>query len=264
MGFHRVGGQLLHYRLAGRDGAPRLVLVNSLGTDARIWDEVIALLEPRYQILSFDKRGHGLSDAPPAPYTLADHVGDIEGLTDHIGWQRFALAGVSVGGLIAQGFALAHPERLAALVLLDTAARIGDDASWDARISAVQDGGMAAIIDMVMQRWFTKDYFATRTDDAAGWRHLLARTPADGYIGTCTTLRDTDLRDAVSTITLRTLVAVGAEDLSTTPELVRETADRLPDARFETIKGAGHLPCLDQPQALAALMQDYFNEVCFV
>src|SRR5690606_22646018 len=121
MDFVRVGGILLHYRLAGPPAAPAVVLVNSLGTDARIWDTVIADLSRTHRVLSYDKRGHGLSDAPKGDYTLDDHLADLSGLLDHCGIARCTLVGVSVGGLIAQGFALRHPEKLAALVLCDTA-----------------------------------------------------------------------------------------------------------------------------------------------
>src|SRR5690606_34739879 len=112
MDFFRRDGVVLHYRLTGPIGAPALALVNSLGTDARIWDGVIAALSGRFRILSYDKRGHGLSDVPSGDYTLADHIADLAALLDHSGIDKLALGGVSVGGLIAQGFALAHPDRL--------------------------------------------------------------------------------------------------------------------------------------------------------
>src|SRR5687767_14625933 len=104
MAFARIDGVLLHYRLAGPVDAPVLVLANSLGTDARIWDELIEQLADRYRIVSYDKRGHGLSDSPGGEYSLDDHVADLAGLIDHLGIKRFALAGVSIGGLIAQAF----------------------------------------------------------------------------------------------------------------------------------------------------------------
>src|SRR5690606_8008920 len=121
--FTRIDGTLLCYRLSGPAGAPELVLANSLGTDARIWDGVIERLSGSYRILSYDKRGHGLSDSPAGDYSLDDHLDDLLGLLDHVGMERPALAGVSVGGLIAQGSALRHPNRLAALILCASAPR---------------------------------------------------------------------------------------------------------------------------------------------
>ncbi|MHA6732091.1 3-oxoadipate enol-lactonase [Devosia sp. A369] len=261
MMFAQINNVVLHYRLQGRAGAPVLALANSLGTDARIWDGVIALLAERYHILSYDKRGHGLSDAPTGDYALDDHVNDLAGLLDHLGLDRLALAGVSVGGLIAQGFALRHPERLSALVLCDTAPKVGDAAMWNARIAAVRAGGMAALVDAVMPRWFTDAYRQNRADDLAGWRNMFLRLPVDGYAGTCASLRDADLRDSIGAIATPTLVVVGDADLSTPPELVRDAAERIPGARFEIITGCGHLPSIEQPEILAASMMRFFQEV---
>ncbi|GLQ55392.1 3-oxoadipate enol-lactonase [Devosia nitrariae] len=261
MAFVRTGEILLHYRVQGLTGAPVLVLVNSLGTDARIWDEVITELLPHYRIVSYDKRGHGLSDAPAGDYSLDDHVADLVGLLDHLGVAQSAVAGVSVGGLIAQGFALRHSDRIAGLVLCDTAPKIGDAPLWDERIAAVQGGGMEALADAVMLRWFTERYRRDSADALAGWRNMLARTPAEGYIGTCATLRNTDLRNDIAGIAAPTLVVVGDADVATPVELVRETAACIPGARFEIVPDAGHIPSIEQPGRLSALMKTYFNEV---
>lgn len=263
MGFARINGLVLHYRLWG-DGegdAPVLVLVNSLGTDGRIWDDVARLLAPRWRILSYDKRGHGLSDAPEGDYTLDDHVADLAGLLDHLRIGRVALAGVSVGGMIAQGFALRHPERLAALVLCDTAARLGDTGLWDSRIAAVREHGMEAIADAVISRWFSRRFVQDEPDAVAGWRNLLARTPAAGYAGTCATLRDTDLHPLIGGIRAPTLVIAGDEDQSSPPALVRQTAQAIPGARYVEIPGVGHIPSIEQPAQIAALFSSFLIEV---
>jgi len=264
MPFAKLNGVTLYHRAAGRPGGRPLVLVNSLGTDARIWDGVIERLAQRYHVVSYDKRGHGLSEAPPGPYTLDDHVADLAALADHLELEKFALAGVSVGGLIAQGFAIAHPERLAALVLCDTAAKVGTAELWNARIEAVTGRGIASISEAILERWFTRAFREQRPVELAGWRNMLERSPVGGYAGTCAALRDADLRAQVGQIRLKTLAVVGEEDGSTPPELVRETVGMLPNARLEIIEGAGHLPMIEQPERLAELMTDYFTEVGYV
>ena len=260
MAFAQINDVVLHYCVQGRDGAPALALANSLGTDARIWDAVIELLGERYRVVTYDKRGHGLSDAPAGEYTLDQHVDDLAGLLDHLGIGRLALAGVSVGGLIGQRFALRHPERLAALVICNSAARMGDTQMWNARIAAVRDGGLAAIADAVMTRWFSADFRTNRPTELAGWRNLLLRTPADGYAGTCAALRDADLRGEVGRIVTPTLVVAGDQDLAAPVELVRGTAEAIPGARLEVVAG-GHIPSIEQPQALAGRMMNFLNEV---
>ncbi len=261
MAFASINGVVLHFRVEGRADAPSLVLANSLGTDARIWDRVITQFTPRYRVVSYDKRGHGLSDAPPGDYRLDDHVDDLEGLLQHLGIERLALAGVSVGGLIAQAYALRHPHRLAALVLCDTAPKVGDAAMWSQRISAVRDNGLDAIVEPVMARWFSEGFRSGRTEELAGWRNMFLRMPVDGYAGTCAALRDADLRDAIGAIATPTLVIVGEQDLSTPVDLVRGMAEAIVVARFAIIPDCGHIPSIEQPQALAAAMTQFLNEV---
>ncbi|MBE0581849.1 3-oxoadipate enol-lactonase [Devosia sp.] len=261
MAFARINDVVLHYRVEGSESAPALVLANSLGTDARIWDAVVTLLAGRYRIISYDKRGHGLSDAPDGDYRLDDHVDDLAGLLRHLEIERLALAGVSVGGMIAQGFALRHPDRLAALVLCDTAAKVGDATMWNERIAAVRERGLEAIAEPVMARWFTERFRQEQADELAGWRNMLVRMPVDGYAGTCAALRDADLRDAIAAIAVPTLVVVGEQDLSTPVELVRQTAQAIGGAQFATIADCGHIPSIEQPLALTALMTRFLNEV---
>jgi 3-oxoadipate enol-lactonase len=261
MAFAPVNDMVLHFRVEGSEDAPALVLVNSLGTDARIWDSVIARLAGRYRVISYDKRGHGLSDSPGGDYSLDDHVSDLAGLLQFLGIERVALAGVSVGGLIAQDFALRYPDRLAALVLCDTAAKVGDVAMWDERIATARQLGLAALAGPVMARWFTERFRRERPAEVAGWRNMLARMPVDGYAGTCAALRDADLRGAIAAITVPTLVVVGEQDLATPVELVRGMAQAIPGSQFVTIPDCGHIPSIEQPQALAALMMRFLNEV---
>ncbi|MDC9826204.1 3-oxoadipate enol-lactonase [Devosia sp. ZB163] len=260
MAFAASSFGLVHYRDTGPRDAPALVFVNSLGTDLCIWDGVVEQLATDHRAITYDKRGHGLSSVPPAPYAIADLSRDLLELVDHLGLDHFVLAGVSVGGMVAMRFAIDHPERLASVVLCDTAARIGDLATWNARIDAIRRGGMAAIADAVLLRWFPHSIRTGRDVEMAGWRNLLLRSSVEGYAGTCAALRDADLTAAVADIAVPTLMVVGAEDQSTPPDLVRATADRIPGARFELIAGAGHIPSIDRPTDLARLIRRHVEE----
>lgn len=260
MAFARINGVLLHYRLSGQQDGPAIIFANSLGTDLRIWDRVTALLADRYRMVCYDKRGHGLSDSPSGDYRLADHVADLTGLLDHLGIRRATLCGVSIGGLIAQGVALHQPDRIRRLVLCDTASKFGDAALWNSRIEAIAHGGMAAIADGVMDRWFSPDFQMRKPEDLAGWRNLFLRSDVAGYASTCATLRDTDLTGAVGRIACPTLVIAGSADKSTPVELVRGLAAAIPGARFDVIPGAGHIPSIEQPDVLAVLVADFIEE----
>ena len=132
--------------------------------------------------------------------------------------------------------------------------------SWRDRIAKVRAGGIDAIADQMLTLWFTRAFHAARADELAVWRHMLTRTPVDGYCGSCAALSGMDLRESTARLRLPVLVAVGDEDGSTPPDLVRETAESIAGARFEIIRGAGHIPCVEQPAALAALITGFLKE----
>jgi 3-oxoadipate enol-lactonase len=253
MAFTQLNNIQMHWRETGDAGAPAIVFVNALGTDCRLWDEVAEQLRD-WRIVLYDKRGHGLSEATAGPYTIARLADDLLALADHLGLARFALVGLSIGGMIAQAVALRAPERVAALVLADTAARIGSEESWNARIAAVAEQGLDGIADAVMQRWFTPGFHAARPAAVAGWRAMLCASPAAGYTAACAALRDADLTTAIGGIEAPTLVVAGDGDQSTPPDLVRATAARIPPARFALIENCGHIPPAEQPEILSRLI----------
>lgn len=260
MPFATVNGLTLHYRTGGSPGRPAIVFANSLGSDLRIWDDVAAALAADYHIIGYDKRGHGLSDCPPGPYTIDDHAADLAALLDHLDIAQAAIAGVSVGGMIAQAFAARYPDRVTRLVLCDTGARIGTRAYWDERIATLEASGFDTLRETILSRWFAPGFAAARPADYRGYGHMLTRTPLPGYIATCAAIRDADLRASSATITVPTLVLCGAEDIATPPDLGRELAAIIPGARFELIPDAGHLPSIEQPAVLAATIGDFLAE----
>lgn len=264
MRFCAANGMTIAYEMRGSAGARPLVFVSSLGTDLRIWDDVVSLLSSRYLTLTYDKRGHGLSDAPPGDYRLDDHVDDLIGLVDELGFETFSLVGVSVGGLISQRCALKHGTRVQALVLCSTAAKIGSAEAWNERIEHVRSGDMAALAEPVMDRWFSPEFQKDRPIDLRGWRNMFLRSPPAGYAATCATVRDSDLSKVVSAIAAPTLVVAGSEDRSTPPELVQSLASAIPGAQFELISGSGHLPSIEQPVQLAGIIERFLKDVGYV
>lgn len=259
MKFTRVNGVVLHYELSGSRVLPLIVFSNSLGTDLRIWDHVVERLAGRYRMLRYDKRGHGLSEAPPGPYSLVDHVEDLAALMAHLSLDRAAVVGLSVGGLIAQGLAARHPDMVAALVLSNTAHKIGTEAVWNDRIATVQNEGIAAIADMVMERWFTPQFRSPENADFAGYTAMLVRSPASGYAATCAAIRDTDLTESTAALTVPTLCIVGDHDGSTPPDLVRSMANLIKGSQFRVIADAGHIPCVEQPDEVADLIATFLK-----
>ncbi|MGF1611336.1 MAG: 3-oxoadipate enol-lactonase [Kiloniellales bacterium] len=264
MRFARVHDVVLHYRVEGPEAAPALVFANSLGTDFRIWDALLDHLGGRFRAIRYDKRGQGLSDCAAAPYSIADHVGDLAGLLNHLGVERAVVVGLSIGGMIAQGLAAARPDLVRALVLCDTGHRIGSPSLWEDRIAAIRAGGIEALAGPILERWFSARFRAERPDELAGWRNMLVRTPREGYLGCCAAIRDADLTGAARGLAVPVLCLCGSEDGATPPDLVRALAALIPGARFALIEGAAHLPCIEAPAALAGLIMDFFEEKALV
>jgi 3-oxoadipate enol-lactonase len=260
MKFANIDGLTIHYSDNGQRDRPVLVFANSLGTDFRIWNQVAAGFGRRFRTICYDKRGHGLSDAPIGPYSLQDHVDDLQALLTQLGVDTAALAGVSVGGMIALLFCTQHSDRVSALVLCDTAARIGTAGLWNERITRVRGSGLVSIADAVLERWFSAEFRQRRETDFGGWRNMLIRTPAEGYASTCAAIRDADLGQSTPLITRPALVVCGEHDGATPPDLVRSLAESIPGARFEIIRDAGHLPSIEQPEILFDLMDNFFKE----
>lgn len=259
MNFADIGGVTLHFAHRPTAGTRHLVFINSLGTDFRIWNTVTEALGDDVSTLVYDKRGHGLSDLGATPYSIEDHVDDLVGLVDHLGIADVVLCGLSVGGLVAQGFYARRPGMVSGMVLCDTAHRIGTPESWNARIATVGKDGIGAIADAVMKVWFTPGFHERRASELAGCRNMLSRQSPAGYAATCVALREADYTAAAASIAVPALCVVGDQDGSTPPALVRSLADLIPGSRFEIIEGAGHIPCVEQPAALVALLRDFLT-----
>lgn len=249
-------GVYIHYRRettgAVDAGETTLVFANSLGTDLRLWDRMVAELPGGFDVVRYDKRGHGLSDAPAPPYSIEDHADDLAGLLDGLGIGKAVICGISVGGMIAMSLALRRPERVQGLVLMDTGHKIGNAEGWAQRIATVEADCIGALADTVIQGWLSDAFRTERPGETAAWRNLLARTPSvAGYAGTCAALRDADLTEQIGAIRVPALCLCGAQDASTPPQLMRELRDLLPAARYEEVAGTKHLPCIEEPKAIS-------------
>ncbi len=261
MAFENIRELVLHYRVSGPERAPRLVLLNSLGTDSRIWDDLTVALCGRFRVLQYDQRGQGLSDAPPGPYSIGDHAEDMLSLLARLDWGPTVLCGLSIGGMIAMEALDRQPGLVRGLVLADTAERIGLRAFWEARMQQVRTQGLGPIAEQVMERWFGESFRTERRSEAKGWSNLLSLAPVEGYLGSCAALRDADLTHMASRIEVPVLCLCGSEDTSTPPSDVRSLAARINGADYAEISEAGHLTPVERPQRFATALIE-FMEVC--
>ncbi|MEM7177421.1 MAG: 3-oxoadipate enol-lactonase [Pseudomonadota bacterium] len=257
MRFAEINDTTIRYRVSGDLRGPAVIFSNSLGTDLTIWDDVVERLPAGYAMIGYDKRGHGLSAMPTAPITIQDHAADLIALADHLGLASFVICGVSVGGMIAQAVAARVPERVQGLVLCNTGAKIGPPQIWNDRIAAIEEHGLAPMADAVMQRWFTPPFHQASPARLAGYRAMLTRTPAAGYVATCCAIRDSDLTETTSEIDIPTLCIAGEGDLATPPALVRSLAALIRGATCHEIPACGHIPSVEQPEVCATLISRF-------
>ena len=255
---------VFHIAVQGAENGRPVVFANSLGTDLRVWDALLPLLPQSLRFHRFDLRGHGLSDTPPPPYRMEDLADDAAALLDAQGIRGAVFVGLSIGGMIGQMLAARRPDLVSALVLMDTAAKMGSAEMWQVRMDAVATGGIAALADPILERWFGPEFRSQEKGPLAAWRNMLTRTPAEGYIGCCAAIAGADLTDETRKLRLPVLAIVGAEDGASPPEIVQATADLIPGAEFHVIAGAGHLPCVERPKETAELITAFLEKHTYV
>jgi 3-carboxy-cis,cis-muconate cycloisomerase len=256
--FVDVDGARIHCRIEGAVGAPALVLSNSLGTDLEMWEPQIAALARTFRVVRYDTRGHGTSADPPGPYSIERLGRDVVGLLDGLGIERAHFCGLSLGGMTGMWLGTHAAGRLHRLVLANTAARMAPPDNWNARIEKVRAGGMGAISQAVLERWFTPDFMAKHPDRIAAMRQMMERTPAQGYIACCVAVRDMDQRDSVAAIATPTLVISGTRDVATPAAEGKFLVERIEGAAYVELD-APHLSNIEAAPAFTAALLAFLN-----
>ncbi len=255
MPFASVNNTRLFYRLEGQSQRPALVLAHSLGCDLSMWAPQVPDLLDHFQVLRYDTRGHGASQVPAGDYTLDQLGRDALALMDALKISQAAFCGLSMGGAVGQWLAINAPERLTAVVLANTSPKFGTPDLWDARRKAVLEGGMAAIVDAIMQRFFSPENQSSAL--AQSTRAVLLGTDPKGYAACCAALRDADQRAVLGKISVPTLVIGSDRDPSTPWKDHGEVLAReIPGARAVRLNTA-HLSNLEQPRAFTAAILEF-------
>lgn len=261
MPFAQLSDVRLYYRIDGENGAPPLVLANSLGTTLDMWEPQMPALASRFRVLRHDTRGHGLSQVTPGPYAIEQLGRDVLGLLDRLAIARAHFCGLSMGGMIGMWLGIHAPDRIDRLVLCNTAAKIGTPEMWNARIDAVRKDGMASLAPALMSRWFTSAMLEAPTPKIAEVRAQFERTSPEGYVACCAAVRDMDQRSALGRIHAPTLVIAGANDGVTTPDDGRYIVERVRGARYVELPAA-HLSNIQAASAFTpALVQFLGNRM---
>jgi 3-oxoadipate enol-lactonase len=248
----------IHVEIEGPDKAPVLLFSNSLGTNLHIWDEQAKSLSKKFRVVRYDQRGHGKSGAPKTPYTLERLGKDAVAILDGLKIERAHFCGLSMGGFTGMWLGRLAPKRIHKLILSNTAAKIGDPIIWNGRIQTVLGKGMGAIVDGVLERWFTKTFREKSAPAVAVVREMLLKTAPHGYAGCSAAIRDMDQRWDIGTIALPTLIIAGQHDPATTVKDAELIASRIKNSKFVKLDAA-HLSNIEQEKQYTDTIEKFLG-----
>ncbi len=252
--FLQLGDIVMHAVVEGPAEAPPLLMLHSIGTSLHVFDPQAAALSRHYRVIRMDLRGHGMSGVTDGDYSMALHARDAVALLDSLGIRQAHVLGLSIGGRIAMELAVLAPDRVASLILMDTALEFPPPQAWQDRIDAVLEIGTQALVEVVMPRWVVDPSLAS----SQGLRQMLLRTDRRGYAGSAAALRDARAVDVAGKITCPTTVAVGTSDIATPPAMSRAIQDAIPGSRYVEIPEGGHLPTFERAADTTAAILGHF------
>lgn len=249
--FVEANGIRIHYEMSGKKDAPVVVLSHSLGSNLAMWEPQVPALSPHFQVLRYDIRGHGESDAPRGPYSLEMLALDVVGLLDVLKIEKAHFVGLSMGGMIGQHLGLSHARRLRSLVLCDTAAKVPQDALplWKERMALAREKGLEALLESTMERWFTASFLKANPPILGTIRKAFLATAVEGYVGASEAISNVDTLERLPEIETPTLIMVGEDDPGTPVSASEAIHARIPNSRLVVIPGCRHLSNVEQPEA---------------
>jgi 3-oxoadipate enol-lactonase len=256
-----AAGGAIWARVDGTEGAPWIVLSNSLGADHRMWDAQMPLLAPHFRVLRYDTRGHGRSATVPEPFGMDALVADLVAVMDAHGIDRADVMGLSLGGMTGMGLALAHPARVGRLIVADARADApeGFRQNFAGRIARVQAGGLAGIVDGTLDSWFTADWRAANPDEVARVRAMILSHDPAGYIACCNALMTLDYLRHLGGIVAPTLYLGGDVDAGAAPEVMAAMAAATPGSSHVAIPSAAHVANINAPDAFDAAIRRFLK-----
>lgn len=254
-----VNGIDVRYSVTGK--GPWITLSHSLACRLEMWDEEVKRLSRHFSVLAYDTRGHGGTSAPAIPYTLDMIADDVRALFDHLGIERSHWIGLSMGGVFGLATALRYPGIFETMVLADTSSKLSDEgvAAFKNRVAKVKAGGMEAMVEPTLQRWFKETFRAGSPKLMERVGRWIRTTPVDGYIGCSAAIPTIDVTHRLGEITVPCMVMVGADDIAMPPAMAQVLDEHLPESQLVVIPNAGHLSNLEQSGAFNSALDRFFR-----
>src|SRR5215468_3668389 len=256
----KANGISINYQVDGPEGAPWLVLSNSLATNLTMWDDQARELGRAFRVLRYDQRGHGLTEAPAGRYPFDLLIADALALMDALAIGKAHFGGLSMGGATALGLAQKHAGRLDRVIVCDSPCQSTPTSSqqWEERIVVAQKQGMEALVEPTIARWFPPEVMKANPPHLDKVRQMIRTTPVNGFVGCAAALADHNYAAAVATVTQPVLFLVGEKD-GVTPVAMRKLCTALPGSRYVELPGAGHISNMDAPKAFTEVVRDFLK-----
>jgi 3-oxoadipate enol-lactonase len=240
-------GAAINVEVTGDDKSPALMLSNSLGTNMTMWDDQVGAWSKHYRVIRYDRRGHGGSDAPKGPYSMARFGRDVIHILDALNVKKTNWCGLSMGGMVGQWLGANAPDRIEKLILSNTNYYYADKEAWTGRIKFLRENELEKLVDPNMERWFTAGFREKAPETLARMKDMFLTSDKEGYIACCEAIRDMDFRDSNNSITAPTLVIVSAQDPATPPALGEHIAQQIKGAKLVSMDAA-HIANVEQPK----------------
>jgi 3-oxoadipate enol-lactonase len=256
----KANGITFNYQIDGADGAPWLILSNSLATDLGMWDEQAELLKGAFRVLRYDQRGHGQTEAPAGRYTFDLLIGDVIALMDALAIKRAHWCGVSMGGATGMGLAQRHADRFDRLIICDTPGQStpATAAQWEERSASARKGGMQALLESTIARWFPPETVKANPPHLDKLRKMILSTPVNGFAGCAAALAEHNFRPGMSSVKRPILYMCGEKD-GHNAAAMRQMQQELPGSQYVELPGAGHISNMDRPARFTAAMREFLS-----
>jgi len=247
----QANGCPIDVEVSGPDNAPVLMLSSSLGTTKHMWDPQMAAFTKDHRVVRYDRRGHGRSGIAEGPYSMEMLARDAIAIMDALKLDKVNWLGLSMGGMEGMWLGAKAGNRIDKLILSNTSAHYPDKTMWHTRMDTVgKAGSVAAIADMVINAWLTKDFQTAHPDVTARMKEMMIATPVEGYLGCCAAVRDMDHREILKEIKVPTLIIAGSKDPATNVAAAEFIRDSIPGAKLAVVDAA-HIANVEVPEVYA-------------
>ena len=256
----KVNGVELNYEISGNSDKPWLTFSNSLATNLHMWDGQEAALADDFQILRYDKRGHGHSESVPGAYSFDDLIADVVGLWDHLRIEKTHFVGLSIGGMTAQGIMLKHPDRLLSVVIANSMGKVAPEfvSAWQDRIDLSRDRGLDPLVQPTMERWFTEDFRNKGTAEAQAIADMIGSTSVNGYAGCAAAMQNLNYLDNLGQISgVPVLFIAGAQDAATPPADMEAMHANMPGSEYVLLNPAAHISNVERAEDFTQILTSF-------